>query len=74
MRKNERLEWISKTEALFEKWARAFAAEIKRTLKKRISHTACRSSEFVRFEAFFFLVTKCVIIQKQMRKGYGLNK
>ena len=33
MRKNERLEWISKTEALFEKWARAFAAEIKRTLK-----------------------------------------
>ena len=39
MRKNERLEWISKTEALFEKWARAFAAEIKRTLKKRISHS-----------------------------------
>ena len=39
MRKNERLEWISKTEALWEKWARAFAAEIKRTLKKRISHS-----------------------------------
>ena len=39
MRKNERLEWISKTEALLEKRARAFAAEIKRTLKKRISHS-----------------------------------
>ena len=39
MRKNERLEWISKTEALLEKWARAFAAEIKRTLKKRIRHS-----------------------------------